>query len=203
MAELNHRVKNTLAVVHSIATQTLRRSASLETFQESFEQRLHAIATAHSLLTKTEWEGAPLRDIIGSEVRPRLARDDQCSVSGPLVTLRPRAALALHMVIHELATNASKYGALQSEEGRISIEWDLVDTEDGPHVHLSWTEHCPHAVGEPAETGYGSRLIEQIIDYELQGQTGRAFRPDGFHCWIRFALLETIDSAAAIKPSSP
>jgi PAS domain S-box-containing protein len=119
MAELNHRVKNTLAVVDATAQQTLRHTSDLQSFGVAFGSRLRALAQAHGLLTQTDWQGAELAGLALAELRPRVVQPDQVQLSGPAVVLRPNAALALHMVLHELSTNAAKYGALSTSGGSV------------------------------------------------------------------------------------
>ena len=202
LAELNHRVKNTLAVIQSIARQTIRQAPDLEAFSRSFEQRLQSIASAHSLLTRTEWSGASLAEIVESEVRARAGGfGDRSSVAGPPVTLRPKAALAMHMVVHELITNACKYGALKSGAGRLEIDW-RVSPGAAPRLYLTWIERTPHEVREPQQTGYGSRLIEQLVEYDLGGEIVRDFHPEGLRCTIEFPLLGATHRRAVLSPVS-
>src|SRR5690606_37551268 len=113
---------NTLAVIQSIARQTIRRSPDLMAFQRSFEDRLQAIAAAHGLLTRTDWQGVSLEEIVASEVHARAPAQECCAVHGPPVMLRPKAALAMHMVVHELTTNAVKHGGLRNEEGAVRVD---------------------------------------------------------------------------------
>ncbi|MFW5652750.1 MAG: PAS domain S-box protein, partial [Planctomycetota bacterium] len=195
MAELNHRVKNTLAVVQSLASQTIRRSPDLETFRSSFSQRLQSMAAAHSLLTQSDWEGAPLDGIVTSELRTRSAVPGQFTMEGPAVRLRPKMALAMHMVIHELATNACKYGGLSHDAGRVHITWRAdVDSNDlgATRLSIEWIEICDQSTQqlESAVVGYGSQLIERLVQYELQGRVVREFRPEGLFCRIDVVLPE-------------
>ncbi len=143
MAELNHRVKNTVAVIQAIAQQTIRRSNDLPAFAKSFQERLSSIATAHGLLTATDWEGVALRMIVRTELGPRLAFPKQLAVEGPDLELRPKQALAMHMAVHELATNATKHGALRDERGRLAIRWKQVRDGAQAGVELTWEESTP------------------------------------------------------------
>lgn len=188
MAELNHRVKNTLAVVSAIARQTMRRAPDLETFSATFGSRLQSIAKAHSLLTRTDWEGCSLEDIVRSEVGSRLSAPRQASMVGPSVMLSPKQCLAMYMVIHELSTNAMKYGALKEESGRIEVRWEVEHRSDAPWLRFRWIEHCAREIAAPGPTGFGSRLIEQSVGYELEGDVERQFTPRGLQCSIRFPL---------------
>lgn len=192
MAELNHRVKNTLAVIQSIAQQTMRRSPDYDTFQTAFISRLRALAAAHSLITQTQWEGASLHDIIDSELVARVDTKDQYAVDGPEISLRPKMALAMHMVVHELVTNAVKYGALKSADGRVVVQWTAPNgsTADA-RLALEWTESTPHKISPPREDGYGSRLIARLVEYDLQGVIEREFHESGLRCRINIPLVES------------
>ena len=140
--ELNHRVKNTLATIQSLARQTFRNSGSAEEAREAFEARLHALSNTHDLLTESSWEGAPLRDVLDKEIIPHESTPPtRFSVSGPVVRLSPRAALTLGMMSHELVTNAVKYGALSVPEGRVEVTWMVMADGDGqPMLTLIWQE---------------------------------------------------------------
>lgn len=188
MGELNHRVKNTLAVIQSIARQTIRRSADLASFQRSFEDRLQAIAAAHGLLTRTDWQGVSIGDIVAGEVQARAPSADRCVVSGPAVLLRPKAALAMHMVVHELTTNAVKHGGLRSEEGGVQVRWHTEEDPRGTVVALEWRETGVKALPESAERGFGTRLVDQLVEYELEGAVERQFTDEGVLYRIRFPL---------------
>lgn len=188
MAELNHRVKNTLAVVQAMAAQTARRSADLKSFARRFSERLQSIAKAHSLLTNTEWEGCLLGEIVQSELDSRLSSPEQGSVGGPPIVLPPNQSLAMHLVIHELATNAMKYGALQDERGRIEVFWEETRRKRAPWLRLHWREHCGRRIEPPAETGYGSQLIEQSLEYDLAGEVELRFEAEGLICELAFPL---------------
>ncbi|MFI4881372.1 MAG: PAS domain S-box protein, partial [Phycisphaerales bacterium JB064] len=192
MAELNHRVKNTLAVVQSIASQTLRRAPDLETFRADFERRLSSIAKAHNLLTKTSWSGAELSRIIESEMSAIAGAAAKINSSGPDVTLPPHMALAIHMVLHELATNAHKYGCLSTPDGSLAICWELEGQADQQELTLTWIEKCPTPVTSPKSEGFGSRLIEQLIVYELKGRLERTFESDGVHFSLRVPMRSRV-----------
>jgi two-component sensor histidine kinase len=158
--ELNHRVKNTLATVQSIATQTLRNATALDEAQAAFEARLMALSRAHNVLTRENWEGASLRIIVTEAVAPYAnAREDRLHVSGPDVRLSPRMALALAMALQELATNAVKYGALSNDTGEIRILWMLDHTKAPPCLYLRWEESGGPPVQAPKRRGFGTRLI--------------------------------------------
>ncbi len=148
--ELNHRVKNMLTVVISLATQTLRRSGTLEEFSGVFLGRVHALTAAYALLSRESWSSVLLEEIIAEELRPYMAEDrTNVRIEGPPVPLDPRGALALGMAIHELATNAVKYGALSVPEGNVAVTWGVEQTDAGDHLVLEWVERDGPAVTPP------------------------------------------------------
>lgn len=188
MSELNHRVKNTLATVNAIAQKTLSRETSLARYRSSFSDRLRSMAAAHGLLTRADWTGADLRDILLTELKPRIATPRHLHLNGPPVILRPKPALALHMALHELTTNASKYGALAAPDGRVEVTWQVVGGSGGEQVQLDWKELDGPPVKEPRESGFGSQMIASVIEYELEGATERHYEPNGLRCRISFPL---------------
>ncbi|MFC1456492.1 PAS domain S-box protein [Microvirga arabica] len=183
--ELNHRVKNTLATVQSVTSQTLRNSRTMEEAQKGVEQRLIALSRAHNILTRENWEGASLTDIVMGAVVPyRHEGENRFQVSGKDVRLFPQMALALAMALHELATNAVKYGALSNETGEVRITWTVNPGADGPHLHLVWAERGGPPVVAPTRRGFGTRLIERSLAQELQGKVQLAFEPAGLVCTL-------------------
>ena len=183
--ELNHRVKNTLATVQSMASQTFRNSADREAKQK-FSSRLVALGTAHNLLSESKWAGADLRDTIEMVLVP-FRSGQRVSVSGPELNIDARTVTILSMVIQELATNASKYGALAHADGRIMIHWERVEHSD-PHVILRWVERDGPPVKEPLQTGFGSTLIREGFAAQLGGRATMTFEPDGLTCVLEFPL---------------
>jgi len=165
--ELNHRVKNTLATVQSIAMQTARSHGDPRTFAEGFQARLLALSHTHDLLTRSHWEGADLADILQHETEAHGV--SRVSANGPRVALAPAAALSLGMIFHELATNAAKYGALSAPDGRVLVDWSLAD-QTRPRLELVWRElDGPPVVAPPDRKGFGSRLIERNVRHDLAG----------------------------------
>ncbi|NNF44923.1 MAG: GAF domain-containing protein, partial [Phycisphaerales bacterium] len=198
MGELNHRVKNTLAVVSSIATQTLRGAEDLDAFRRSFTSRLGALAGAHGLLTSGQWTGAGMRDLLALEFRSWAATGERCVLEGEDVILGPSAALAVHMVIHELSTNAAKYGALSVPDGMVSVRWDREDRDGTPWLRIVWTETGGPPVTPPDHNGFGSNVVQRTIPYELDGEVEMSFPPEGFTCTIAFPwTAETSDRHAS------
>ena len=183
--ELNHRVKNTLATVQSIAMQTARTHRDPQTFADSFQSRLLAMSHTHDLLTRSHWEGADLRDILQHET---LAHDAlRVVLNGPALPLGPAAALSLGMIFHELATNAAKYGALSCARGRVFIDWSITGSTDR-RLKLVWREEGGPPVREPVRRGFGTRLIERNIRHDLAGVVNLGYRPTGFIAEISFPL---------------
>jgi PAS domain S-box-containing protein len=182
--ELNHRVKNTLATVQSVATQTLRNAATLEGAREAFEARLLALSRTHDVLTRENWDGANLGEIVSQAFEPYQHQGPgRLRQSGPEVRLQPRTALAVAMALQELATNALKYGALSGPEGQVCVEWSIGET-DAPRMHLRWVETGGPVVQPPSRRGFGSRLIERSLAQELEGDVTMEFRPTGVVCTI-------------------
>jgi PAS domain S-box-containing protein len=180
--ELNHRVKNTLATVQSLAGQTARHAGSLEDFYPRFETRVLALARAHDLLTKRRWANAPLESLAREVLSPFAAdAPGRVLIDGPHVELSPRAALSFTMALNELATNASKYGALSSPSGSVSLAWQWAP--DSALV-VDWNEHGGPIVAPPTRRGVGTRLIELCVERDLEGVLDLAFRPQGLSCRI-------------------
>jgi PAS domain S-box-containing protein len=183
--ELNHRVKNTLATVQSIASQTLRNAPTIQEAKEAFEGRLMALARVHDVLTTENWEGAELRNIVAQALAPyRSFGEDRLTIEGPEVRLSPRIALALSMALQELTTNAVKHGALSNATGRVDIAWDISQAEPGSRLHLRWQESGGPLVQQPTRQGFGSRLIERSLARELNGDVQIAFHPEGVLCIV-------------------
>jgi PAS domain S-box-containing protein len=186
--ELNHRVKNSLATIQAIAAQSFTGERALPQAQEAFSNRIVALAEAHDLLTRENWEGAELHDVT-SRLADLHGGQARFELSGPSIRLSPKTALSLSMALHELATNAMKYGALSTPDGRIRVVWDLSPDPGAARLDLTWTERGGPLVKPPTERGFGSRLIERGLAAELSGSAAIDFQPDGVVCRIR-ALLE-------------
>jgi PAS domain S-box-containing protein len=178
--ELNHRVKNSLATVQSIAQQTLRYADSAEAFRDAFTSRLIALSRAHDLLTTGAWTGADLETILEAVVSPYATPRSRIELSGPTVTLPPRQALGLAMALHELTTNAAKHGSLSTAAGRVVIAWRL--EPDG--VSLDWREADGPEVSIPTRRGFGSKMLERTICGELSGRCDVAFEATGLRCHL-------------------
>jgi PAS domain S-box-containing protein len=187
--ELNHRVKNTLATVQSMANLTLRNSANLNEAQSRFEARLIALAGAHDALTRENWEGASLTHIVVQGIAPyRSPERERFSIAGPDIIVPPKYALALAMALHELCTNAVKYGALSNAEGRVEVTWTVAEGKDGRELHLRWQERDGPPVMPPTRRGFGSRLIEQGLARDLAGEVETDYAVTGLVCVIKASL---------------
>jgi two-component sensor histidine kinase/PAS domain-containing protein len=192
--ELNHRVKNTLTSVQSIAMQTRRSITSPSAFSEAFIERIHALARAHDLLTESAWQGASLRDVISRTLALQVDGEDagRVATGGPPIRLGPNAAVTLNMAFHELATNALKYGALSATAGRVAIAWRV----DGDDLIIDWRETGGPPVDLPTLRGFGSRLIEQAMTRELGGEARLSFLRNGLWCHMRLPLSAKLNLAA-------
>ena len=185
--ELNHRVKNTLAILQSIATQTFRSASRAE--REKFEGRLGALAEAHNLLSKEKWLGSDLQDVIGRVLQPyQLNTPGRMRMSGPNVPLSPRLAVVLSMIVHEIATNAAKYGALSNDSGTMTLDWEVLAENGKPKLRLVWAEAGGPPVTAPVQRGFGSRLIERSVRDQLGGEATVDFLPRGVVYTLTCAL---------------
>jgi two-component sensor histidine kinase len=190
MDELNHRVKNTLATVQSLATQTARGTTTPAAFRERFEGRLIALSKAHDQLTMHHWESVDLRELLSGSLAPYAGTTpDRVVLRGEDVVLRPRAVLTLAMAVHELTTNAAKYGALSAPSGRVEVQWRPVRAENGRScLQIEWIEHGGPNVVAPEQHGFGTKLIEGSIAAELAGETRLVFQPQGLRCEITIPM---------------
>ncbi|WP_225769290.1 CheR family methyltransferase [Inquilinus sp. Marseille-Q2685] len=190
LAELNHRVKNTLASVLSIAGRTRQSSASLEEFNRSFEGRVQSLATAHELLAENVWSGADLRQILLRELQPYHEGKDPPVLTGGEVFLPARAALVFAMAFHELATNASKYGALSTPDGTVKVGWRVARSAAAPYLRIDWTERGGPKTEKPTHEGFGLSFVKRSVAYELHGSAELAFKPTGLQCRIEVPMTE-------------
>lgn len=199
--ELNHRVKNTLATVQSLASQSARGVDSTAVFRDRFEGRLIALSKAHDQLTRRHWDHAALRDILHGSLAPYApGGGERVTMRGEDVTLRPRAALTLAMAAHELTTNAAKYGALSVESGRIELRWEehRARAARPAHLRIEWIEQGGPAVTKPERRGFGSTLIEGSIASELGGNATLDYAAEGLRCTIEIPLAMLSDRGAPV-----
>ncbi|WGD49934.1 sensor histidine kinase [Bradyrhizobium sp. CB1650] len=188
--ELNHRVKNTLALMQAIAVQTFRSASRDE--RTKFEGRLGALAEAHNLLSQEKWQGAELKDVLTRALQPfLLTSPERIRMAGPVVPLSPRLAVVLSMIVHEIATNAAKYGALSNETGRVTLDWEVLADTPKPHLRLIWAEAGGPPVTTPVQRGFGSRLIERSARDQLGGEATVDFLPRG----VVYTISCTLDEA--------
>lgn len=202
VGELSHRVKNMLAVVQAIAVQTVRHSGTLEEFDEAFQGRLQALARANDAVAEGNWKGVSLRSAIERAIKP-------FGLGGQLLfevdqdwNLRPQASLSLAMILHELATNAMKYGALSVPDGRVSIGWQVEPNQDEERLLFKWVENGGPCVVQPSHRGQGTRFIERSTAYELKGKATLVFEREGLCAMLdiplKAAIMPAGDAAAAL-----
>ena len=191
--ELEHRFKNVLSVVDAVIDRASEETQSTADFLSSLRGRLQSIADTHSLLSQNRWNGVSLGDLIGAELGPYATRGNTC-IEGPTIHLMPNASHAVAMVVHELTTNAAKYGALARPGGQVTVRWALI-AKDTPAVRLKieWNEAGGPAVASPSRQGYGSSVINDLLPYEFGGRVDLVFATEGFRCTIELpANAETM-----------
>jgi PAS domain S-box-containing protein len=194
-AELQHRIKNTLAMVSAIANQTMR-GHDVEAARKAFTARMITLAHAHDILVKTSWITAPIKQVIEGALAPHRTGQDRFEVSGPELLLQPKPALAIALAVHELATNAMKYGALSKDGGRVRIKWSTTIRDGIPGFDFDWTETGgpPVVMPEPSQKGFGTRLIERMLKNDVGGEVLLNFAPDGVSCEVRAPLNNLVGS---------
>jgi two-component sensor histidine kinase len=187
MRELDHRMKNTLQVIQAIIRRTARAQTSIPAFEASLLGRIRAMSRAHELLAGERWLGADIDTIVRQETGG-FDIGGVVRIGGPPVRLNPKAALSIALAVHELATNASKYGALSTPNGRVDISWSLQRVGNEPWLAILWQEAGGPPVTPPEDRGFGSMLIERSIAYELGGDAVMEFRKEGLVCTIKVPL---------------
>ncbi len=198
--ELNHRVKNTLANVLSIAALTRRRSTNIDEFTESLTSRIRALSATHDLLSQSDWSNAPLGEVVRSELAPYMeGKDSHVFMSGPAIKLAPNDAMSLGLAIHELATNAAKYGALSTTSGRIHVDWALLSADQ---AEIHWREEGGPPVSEPSKRGFGRDLIEKIVAHELRSEVDLRFEPGGVECRLKVPVRESREFLLRSEPNT-
>ncbi|SFK49491.1 sensor histidine kinase [Caulobacter sp. UNC279MFTsu5.1] len=197
--ELNHRVKNTLATVQSMASQTLKTEADPVVAFEKFESRLLGLSQVHDVLTRESWHGAGLRDVAERALAPFTSPEgpERLVIDGPPVWLAPGGALTMALIFHELATNALKYGALSNGQGRVVLSWayDAASRD----LALTWTETGGPPTAPPTRRGFGSRLIERSLRGELKGAASMDYRPEGLVCTMRATLSDPVEGGSPLR----
>jgi chemotaxis family two-component system sensor kinase Cph1 len=193
MAELDHRVKNTLASIQALVAQSSRSADSLKSFVEGLDKRIHSMAKAHSLLTQSRWEGVSVEGLLREELEAYGRAPVAVSLIGVDAVLAPKSALALSLALHELGTNAAKYGAFTAESGRVAVQWDIRD--DGG-LEMSWTETGGPLVEPPTHRGFGSNLIERALALETGGWATIHYKPSGVVCDIVLPKSSLVELSA-------
>ena len=187
IAELHHRVKNTLTVVQSLVALSIRHTDSLDAFRKSIVGRITSLATTHTLLVEGHWLSISLRALIEGELR---AHDDggRITIEGPDVMLSSRTAVAIGMAMHELITNAVKHGALSIAAGHVDLRWSVAPAVDGDRLALEWTESGGPPVSKPKTKGFGSVLLERVLTSEFNGKIASDYRRSGLHVHMETSL---------------
>jgi two-component sensor histidine kinase len=196
-SELQHRIKNTLAMVNAIASQTLRGD-DIADRRATFNNRLAALAGAHDMLMVTDVRGGDLRSIVERALAPHASHDDRFVIAGPDVALSAKQSLSMALVVHELATNAAKYGALSTSEGGVSITWghEAGNQPGEPTFNFVWEESGGPRVVEPTRKGFGSRLINRVLSGDFNGTVSIEYAPGGVRC-----VLQSPPSSVALGAS--
>jgi PAS domain S-box-containing protein len=190
LRELDHRVKNTLTVVQSVAQQTERSTEAPPSFREAFGARLMALARAHDILARRGWEGVPLRELVERTLDPygTPGGGRRLAMEGPPVLLTPNATVTVNLALHELATNAAKYGSLSVPEGRVEVTWTVEAGDAESTIRILWRECGGPPVRVPERRGFGSRLLERGLAREFGGEVRLDFVPSGVECRISMAV---------------
>jgi PAS domain S-box-containing protein len=203
IAELNHRVKNILAIVQSVAWQTLSANQSPSEFKRAFDGRLRAISLAHDILTQGRWGHVDFEQLVERSLAPYLGGDHgkRAEWSGSRLSLPPNMVVPLSMVLHELSTNAAKYGAFSVEHGRVDIAWRT----EGGKVRFTWIEENGPPIEGEIKAGFGSKLISRVVSYDLVGTAGLHFDREGFRCTLTFPIpqlrTDALRPVSAAEPS--
>ncbi|MGH1587783.1 HWE histidine kinase domain-containing protein [Methylobacterium phyllosphaerae] len=198
--ELHHRVKNTLATVQAIVGSTARTASSIESFYEAFVGRIKSLAHTHSVLTEDTWQTASLADLLRNELKPYAevapdgAAEGRISLDGPAIDLPSEIAVPIGMAIHELTTNAAKYGALSNRTGRVAVEWSLEPGGPAGILRFSWRESGGPPVAPPSRQGFGSRLLQRVLITQVQAEVATDYAPDGFSLTMRAPIPPRNDS---------
>ncbi|MBB3951595.1 PAS domain-containing sensor histidine kinase [Aureimonas jatrophae] len=187
--ELAHRMKNTLAMVQAVVTQSLRHAPSLDEAAEVVSARIQALGRAQEMLTEANWEASDIREVLETALEPHKDGDDRFRFQGPAVGLSSQQAMGLALAVHELATNAAKYGALAQETGRIEVSWTA---QDDRSFLFSWSESGGPPVAAPDRKGFGSRLVERVVPGYFVGRGELRYRPDG----LAYRLNGSLDPEA-------
>ena len=187
LAEMNHRVKNTLAMVHAIVSQTLRQADNLKDAQISIQSRIGMMAQAHDRLIQSTWTETKIDEVVEAALVPHRSGQGHFKVEGSDLPIGSKQALALTMALHELATNAAKYGALSIETGKIHIYWDIINKDEDEIFEFNWVESEGPKVEQPTRRGFGSRMIEQALAGYFNGSAELSYKPEGLSFVLKSA----------------
>jgi PAS domain S-box-containing protein len=198
-AELDHRVKNALATVSAVVSHTRQGSRSVDDFVAALEGRICSMATTHALLSSRRWEGISLAELVRRELAP-YAAGKNTEIRGPEVILNPGAGQAIAMVLHELATNAAKYGALANSGGRVSVHWDGQSNGSSSDLVIEWRESGGPPVAAPNVSGYGTSIIRDLIPYEFGGIVDYVPTQDGVRCTLQMPITLASDCTVQVDP---
>ncbi|WP_303541324.1 HWE histidine kinase domain-containing protein [Sphingomonas natans] len=185
--ELNHRVKNTLSTVQSIVSQASKKANQGELFRDAVESRIFALSRSHDLLARVSWDGVAMHDLVTTALepfRPAVGDFDRTTISGPDFQLSPRATIALGIAFHELATNATKYGAFHSQRGSLAVSWDFSPLAASANLRIRWAENDGPPVAKPTQKGFGSQVLERGLAHELGGKVTLEYKDSGLVCLI-------------------
>ncbi len=196
-AELQHRMKNTMTMVGAIAHQTFRNASTKDEAKSALESRLSALSAAHDILLEAGWEGASLPLVVERAVAPHRPTGASIAITGPDFELSSRQALSLALALHELATNAAKYGALSVPTGTIDIAWNVVDVAGEEHLRFEWRERGGPLVSRPAKQGFGSRLIDRTLNADFGSSVSMSFEPTGLVCSFEAKISDLLGDGAA------
>lgn len=191
-AELAHRMKNTMAMIAAIASQTFRSAETLKEAQSILSERIATLGEAHSILTRSSWSSAPIRSVVEGALAPHHSGAGRIRIEGPPLQLVADQAMTLALAVNELATNAVKYGALSAETGKVLIRWKIGRPHSEDPFHLEWIESGGPPVEKPRRVGFGSRLVERVMAQKFQGEVALDYRPEG----LRYALVSTMANLA-------
>lgn len=193
LRELTHRSKNLLAVIQAMARQTARHTGSVDSFLNRFGARVQALAASHDLLVQESWYGASVHELVRSQLAMYLEREDeQVTIDGPAVALKPEAAQNLGLALHELAINAAKFGALSVPGGRLSITWERREHDGKQALALCWRERLGPRVKPRRKRGFGSMMIENNLARALDAEVDLSFDPDGLSCHVVIPASQTL-----------
>ena len=197
--ELEHRMKNTMAMVGAIASQTFRTASTKEEARTIFDARLHALNQAHDVLVRSSWTSAPMQTVVAGALAPHRTADGRIRTSGPPIDLTAKQALSLALALHELATNATKYGALSVPGGTIDVTWDCSESEGARKLRFEWRECGGPPVLPPSRRGFGSRLIESTLSSDFGGSVKIDYLPEGVVCSFETRLTDLAETAELME----